>query len=130
MDHLLTSRIVALCIVARGYLFFDEARGQLLRYIPASGVGQGELVEQASMSKQAVQQQLDLLEEEGVIERVPDPNDAKKKYIQYTLLGLEALKEGNAVKQSITARYKKLLGKERMLALMEGLDIIIKTAKA
>ena len=110
---------------AMGYDWFAEARGNLLQHIGSNGIAQLELAARTGISKQAVQQQLDELVHDGIVERVPDPKDARRKRIQLTKAGMEVLEKANFVKMKIETYYEKRLGKEAMAHLKEALSSLI-----
>ena len=106
---------------ARGYGWLAEARGNLVPYIDRTGTAQGLLADRAGMTKQAVQQLLDELVRDGVVERIEDPTDARRKVVRFTRAGRKALDAGNAVKREIEADYVRMLGGKRMAALKSAL---------
>lgn len=107
-----------------GHDWFTEARASLLGYLSRAGSRQSGLIERMGFSKQAVQQLIDGLEAEGVLERVPDPNDGRGKIVRYTAKGLAALADGDAIKFRIEQGYKRRLGAAGMAALMTALSEI------
>lgn len=109
---------------AAGHDWFSEARAGLMGNIPRSGVRQSVLIERVGTTKQAVQQLLDGLESEGIVERIVDPMDARGKYVRYTEKGLQALRDGDRVKQEIEARYVEILGEDRFAALTDALQAL------
>ena len=117
-------------MTARGYVWFGEARGTLLAYISRNGTGQTELVNKSGMTKQAVQQHLDGLVEDGVIERAPDPIDSRRKLIRFTRQGLRSLAAANEVKQAIEADYRRTLGDAALDDLKQALALIIAAESA
>lgn len=112
-------------MVARGFSWFGEARGNLVQHIGRNDIAQTALAAKAGMTKQAVQQHLDDLVRDGAIERVPDPNDARRKIIRFTALGFEAMTVANDVKRNIEDEYRQLIGAEAMHGLTEALRSII-----
>ncbi|WP_395448020.1 MarR family winged helix-turn-helix transcriptional regulator [Aminobacter sp. UC22_36] len=104
-----------------GHGWFSEARASLLGHIPRRGIRQVALIERAGISKQAVQQLLDGLEAEGVIERLPDPQDKRGKLVHYTAGGLAALGDGDRIKLEIERGYRERLGQGPFEALMAAL---------
>lgn len=106
---------------AAGHGWFSEGRAGLLGHIPRRGTRQAALIERMGISKQAVQQLLDGLEAEGVIERTPDPEDKRGKFVRYTSKGLAALDDGDHIKIDIEKRYRERLGEGSFEALMAGL---------
>lgn len=104
-----------------GHFWFTEARAALLGHLARKGARQSALIDRMAISKQAVQQLLDGLEAEGVVERLPDPQDGRGKLICYTQKGLAALRDGDRIKREIERRYVERLGQARFAALMDAL---------
>ncbi|MER9139945.1 MarR family transcriptional regulator [Mesorhizobium sp. M0830] len=104
-----------------GHGWFTEARAGLLGHIARAGIRQSALIERSAISKQAVQQLLDGLEAEGIVERLPDPQDGRGKLVRHTRKGLDALRDGDRIKMEIERRYVSRIGEERFTALMGAL---------
>ncbi len=112
-------------MVARGHPVFAEARGALIRHIGSDGISQVALANKAGISKQAVQQHLDELAQEGYVTRSVDPRDARKKQITLTAKG-DALSEiANEVKLDIESHYTALVGEAGFAQLKAALAAII-----
>ncbi|MBL4786282.1 MAG: MarR family transcriptional regulator [Cohaesibacteraceae bacterium] len=112
-------------MVENGYMWFGEARGKLIQYIRFSGTPQTELALKTSMTKQAIQQHLDDLVKDGIVERISDPADARKKLVKLSVAGMEAFRTANKAKREIEQRYEARIGKEGMMALRRALELII-----
>lgn len=112
-------------MVARGHLWFGEARGNLIQHIGPNGIAQSQLNAKASMTKQAIQQHLDDLMKDGIIERVQDPNDARKKLVRLTTIGCKAHEDGNQIKREIEEGFARLVGDQNMKSLKQSLATII-----
>lgn len=112
-------------MVARGFGWFGEARGNLVQHIGRNGIAQTALAAKAGMSKQAVQQHLDDLVRDGAVERVPDRDDARRKIIRFTALGFDAMTVANDVKRDIEDQYRQLIGADAMDGLTDALRAII-----
>jgi DNA-binding MarR family transcriptional regulator len=97
-------------MAARGYPWHLGARGDVLAHLGPSGISQTALTERMGLSKQAVQQLLDLLEADGVLRRDPDPADKRARRVVLTDLGLTDFAERNKVKRAIEADYRNRLG--------------------
>lgn len=113
-------------MIARGHQWFGEARGNLIQHIGPNGIAQSGLDAKAAMTKQAVQQHLDDLVKDGVIERIQDPKDARKKLVRLTALGCKAHEDGNQIKRKIEEDFARLIGKKAMKSLKQSLAAIIK----
>lgn len=109
----------------RGFPWHGEARGRLLRYIHRDGVSQAELVEQSNSTRQAVQQLLDELEQEGIVTRTPDPADARKKVIVLTAQGQHVVDQASIVKEQVEQEYQQALGVDHFRSLKAALNVII-----
>lgn len=106
---------------AAGHGWFTEARAALLGHLSRKGTRQSALIEKMAVTKQAVQQLLDGLEDEGVIVRVADPEDGRGKLVRYTEKGVAALRDGDRVKRAIERDWVQRIGTERFDALMLAL---------
>jgi len=111
-------------MVSRGFIWFGEARGGLVQHIGRNGLPQAGLAQKAGLSKQAVQQQLDDLVADGVVARVSDPGDARRKLIQLTPEGLRAFEVANTIKRAIEKDYRRLLGDQAFESMKRALGRI------
>lgn len=111
-------------MVERGCPWVAEARGALMQHIGPSGTSQQAIVEKSGLTKQAVHLHLDDLVQDGIIERLPDPQDARKKRVQLTPKGLESQHIANEVKQEIEQSFEALLGPKRHQEFRAALRIL------
>ncbi|MGV8831977.1 MAG: MarR family winged helix-turn-helix transcriptional regulator [Devosia sp.] len=109
-------------LVARGHEWMTQAQGGVVGHLRNAGVPQSELAALLDVSKQAVQQHVDALVAIGVVERVPDPSDARARIVRLTGKGTAALVDSNAIKLAIEARYRAVLGSDGFAALERALD--------
>ena len=109
-------------MVALGHGFMAEARGAVIGHLRPTGAPQAAIAAALGISKQAVQQLIDELEAEGVVSRVPNPDDARGKLVVLTTRGAEAIRAGNRVKQRIEQSYRARLGEARFNGFMDVLD--------
>ena len=109
-------------MLRRGYLWITEARGAIIGQLRPGGLPQSALSTALGVSKQAVQQFVDELVEEGAVERVVDPRDARGRIVRLTARGVAFIEEGNAVKREIERSYARRIGKGRLEALNAALD--------
>src|SRR4051812_47364638 len=96
-------------MAAAGFAWFTEARSGLLAHVGPSGVRQADLVRRMGLTKQAVQQIVDELAAEGIVERRPDPGDARGRIVALTAAGFSAAHAANAVKRAIDADQRARL---------------------
>lgn len=99
-------------MVAAGYDWYGDARAGVLPYVSLKGSRQSDIVAGMGLTKQAVQQLIVDLENSGILERVPDPDDGRGKIVRFTEAGLSAHRASTKVKRQIEDRFRKKLGKE------------------
>ena len=104
---------------ARGYPWFGEARSNVIGFVDREGLRQKELVRRMGLSKQAVQQLVDELVEEGIVERRPDPADLRGNIVTFTRAGRAMLRDANIVKLAIEDAYRAKIGDKEFRRLME-----------
>lgn len=111
-------------MVAQGYGVFAEAASGILANIGLAGIGQQALARQMKVTKQATQQFVDALAGQGIVMRLPDPNDARGKIVVLTPAGTALMAEANVVKLAIEADYRATLGEEGFIALQSALKLL------
>ena len=115
----------------RGVAHFGEQMGvdtlraahtNLFPYIEMEGTRLTELANRIGISKQAVGQLVDELEQMGVVERVPDPEDGRAKLIRFVHEnGEPILMRGMAVLGELEAQMQDEIGARRMKHLHDAL---------
>jgi DNA-binding MarR family transcriptional regulator len=111
-------------MVARGHGWFAEARANLLPHLDRGGTVQSLLPARMGVTKQAVQQFVDELVDDGILERRENPADRRSNIIGFTRKGQNVLADANVVKIAIQKRYQARLGKDRFTTLLQCLDIL------
>jgi DNA-binding MarR family transcriptional regulator len=102
------------------------AHDAVLAYLDRDGTRASVLADRARLSRQAITQLTDELEERGVVVRLPDPADGRAKIIQYTP---EALRIFDASRRTIAAlerRWARELGPRTYAALRAGLEQLLR----
>ncbi|WP_299477552.1 MarR family transcriptional regulator [uncultured Roseibium sp.] len=113
-------------MVGHGHTWYAEARGSLMQFLSDEGIAQTTLTERSGLTKQAVQQHLDDLADDGIIRREPDAGDKRRKLVVLTEQGMRALRDATSVKLKIEKEYANALGAEKLDTLKAGLKAIIK----
>ncbi len=93
----------------------------LFPHIALEGTRITELAEKLEISKQAVSQAVDELEQLGVVERVPDENDARAKLVRFTARGRAGLLDGLSILSALEDEYREKIGASSMRALHDAL---------
>ncbi|HEU0035532.1 MAG TPA: MarR family transcriptional regulator [Kofleriaceae bacterium] len=101
------------------------AHTALFPHITSEGVRLTTLAEQVGVTKQAIGPLVDDLEDEGVIERVDDPDDRRAKRIRWTAKGRRALLHGLGVLAALEAEVAAAVGKRRLAELADTLELVI-----
>jgi DNA-binding MarR family transcriptional regulator len=99
-------------MVAKGHVWFKEARAAIIPHIGRKGIGQTELTIRLRLTKQAVQQLVDALVEDDVVERRQDPNDLRGRIVCFTRKGLRVLTDANLVKRQIEQEFESAVNPE------------------
>lgn len=117
-------------MVAAGHAWFGQARGNLMVHIGPKGLRQGDLVDRARLTKQAVQQFVDELVADGILMRGKDDTDARARWISLTPAGAAAMRDADRIKAEIEARWREAIGDQAFDRLDEALRDLIAAREA
>jgi DNA-binding MarR family transcriptional regulator len=101
------------------------AHTALLPHIDHDGTRLTELARRLGVSKQAAGQLVDELEAMGLLERAPDPADARAKLVRFSRRGKRGLLAGLAVLGELEEELRLLLGDAEMSALHGALAAVV-----
>jgi len=101
------------------------AHTALLPYLHPKGTSVTLLAERAGMTKQSMRQLVLDLENQGYIQRVPDPDDRRATLVIFTAEGMRFIDDANKVKKEMEAEYLAILGPDRLEALKDSLISLI-----
>lgn len=107
-----------------GYATIRESHGCVFRFIDAEGSRLTDLADRARLTKQAVGEVVDDLEDLGYVERAPHPVDGRAKIIRLTKLGQEGQRAARRVFADIERDLSERFGEQRMATLREVLEEI------
>jgi DNA-binding MarR family transcriptional regulator len=113
-------------MIEAGYPAFAEARGAILMHVGAQGIGQRELVARTGLTKQAVQQALEILEEEDLVLRSKDRADSRRRIVSRTEAGRAAYAVADRIKLQIEIEIQTEVG---ALQLREFLKVTAQISK-
>jgi DNA-binding MarR family transcriptional regulator len=105
------------------------AHTALFPHVDLEGTRLTELARRVGVSKQAVGQLVNELEEMGVLERVPDPSDGRARLVRFTGGGAGLL-EGLAVLIELERELAGAVGAQRMAGLREALLALLEVVEA
>lgn len=106
----------------------DIARPSVMRlvpHMPAEGIRPTELARRADISKQAVGQTLGFLEERGLVEFAPDPEDGRALIVRMTDVGVEASRLGLEALGRVERDVAERVGADVIAATFAGLREIL-----
>ena len=109
---------------AEGHPQIRNAHGCVFRYIDVDGSRLTELAAQSGLTKQAVGEFVDELEQHGYVHRVPDPIDGRAKIIRLTKRGQDARRAALCIFTDIESEWAERFGDRRIAALREVLEAI------
>ncbi len=87
------------------------------------------LAHEAGMTKQAMGQIVDDLEQLGYVERTPDPDDGRAKIVRFTAEGLDFVRDAAEMLDEIWHEYADLLGAQKLEQLHDMLEELLRGAR-
>lgn len=106
----------------------DRGAGELrpsqalaLLLVDRAGTRLSELAQRAAITKQAMMQLVDDLQEMGCVRRVPDTEDGRAKMVRLTAKGLRLRASSRKSIQAVESRIRRRLGGRRYEALRAAL---------
>ena len=111
----------------RGYLGVSLRHIDLLPHLDAGGTRATVLAERAGMTKQGMGKLVAELEQQGLVERVPDPIDGRAQLVRYSDAGMAFLTVAVEVVHALEGEYLAILGETRFrdlkISLAEVMDV-------
>jgi DNA-binding MarR family transcriptional regulator len=101
------------------------AHTTLLPHVDLEGTRLTDLASRLGVTKQAAGQLVDELVEMNVLERVPDPADARAKLVRFSARGRAGILEGLAVLREMEKGIEDLVGEKNMRVLHASLTAIV-----
>lgn len=120
MAHALDVPLALSNLAARGQV--GAAHVHITRHLPLAGARLTELAQSAGMSKQAMADLVDQCEAWGLVQRGPDPLDARARRIRFTPVGLEWLQAFRLAVQQAEAEFRDQVGAPVATVVALGLE--------
>ena len=114
---------------ARGHTELLPSHQVVFAGIGRDGTRLTVLARHAGMTKQAMGQIVDDLEDLGYVERTPDPADGRAKIVRFTAAGLDFVCDAAEVLDEIWREYAELLGARELDQLQEALHKLLRGAR-
>lgn len=99
-------------------------QARVFQRIAPEGSRLSELAEASQVSKQTIGSIVDQLERRGLVERIPDPADARARLVTITGKGHELIALGTPVVREIEAAWEAHLGAARTRELRRSLTAL------
>ena len=109
-------------LVDRGATELTPSQARALLLVDRTGTRLTELSQRAGVTKQAMMQMVDDLQEMGCLRRRPDPEDARAKMVRLTARGLRQRAMARKAVQTVETRVRRQLGPRRYSALRTALE--------
>ncbi|MFI6320136.1 MarR family winged helix-turn-helix transcriptional regulator [Nonomuraea sp. NPDC050556] len=108
-----------------GFESIRYVHGSVFRYIDPEGSRLTTLAERAGLTKQAIAEFVDDLENHGYLERVADPGDRRAKIIRLTDRGRMAQLAAGRFFADVEQRWARHVGEEQVAVLRHTLEQVI-----
>jgi DNA-binding MarR family transcriptional regulator len=115
------SRRVTVALYERGFTDYRSTYHPIFQWCKPEGSRLTELAERVGVAKQSMAGLIDVLEQRGYVERVPDPTDGRATLIRRTERGWEVNRVARQVVEEIQREWTEALGQERFTALLDAL---------
>jgi DNA-binding MarR family transcriptional regulator len=112
-------------LARRGYEDFRPVHEFAMRAIAAGADNASELGRRLSVSKQAAAKTIAVLQERGYVNREVDPLDARLKRLQVTPLGLDVLRQGEAIFDELREKWEQRIGLAQLDSLETNLATLV-----
>ena len=112
-------------LMETGYTDLRPTHFALLQQLRPEGVRVTELASLAQITKQSMGALVDYVEEQGYIERVPDPRDGRAWLVRLTPRGREVEQVARAAIGELETEWAQYLGNEQFATLRSTLQSLV-----
>jgi DNA-binding MarR family transcriptional regulator len=124
-SRLANERAIARVNAEAGRNVFRGAIANLLPHLDFTGVRISVLAEKVGVTKQAVSKLVAEMAEEGWVELVEDPADARAKLVRFTAKGADGIAQGLGVLMAIERELAAQVGEKKMRELNASLVAVL-----
>jgi DNA-binding MarR family transcriptional regulator len=115
-------------LAEQGHPDVRPSYGFAMQAIGVHGATASEIGRRLGVSKQAAGKTVERLEGLGYVERLDDPNDARRKIVRLTPHGIDVLRRSAEIFDRLRADWARTIGVERMRAVETGLKAVVGNA--
>ena len=110
-----------------GFSDVTRAQGAVFAMIDSEGSRVTDMAHRARISKQGMGQLVASVEELGLVERIPDPDDGRAQLVRMTRRGERAAEVGRRGLMDLEERWRERLGDRRYEAARRALVDVVRT---
>jgi DNA-binding MarR family transcriptional regulator len=114
-------RRVASALIEHGFTDYRPTYQPVFQWCKPEGSRLTELAERVGVTKQSMGEIIDVLEQRGYVERVPDPTDGRAILIRRTPRGWEVNRIAGQVVEQVQQEWAEALGQEQFTSLLDTL---------
>jgi DNA-binding MarR family transcriptional regulator len=112
------------CLGSRGFEGLTPAFSTLIPLLDATGVRSSALAQRSGVTKQAMSQLVQMLEERNYVEQIPDSTDTRAQLVRLTERGVALRAAALEVRLEIQAAAVRALGPRNAKRLQEDLKTL------
>jgi DNA-binding MarR family transcriptional regulator len=109
----------------KGFEGLTPAFSSVIPLLDSTGVRSSALAQRSGVTKQAMSQLVQLLEERNYVEQIPDPTDTRAKLVRLTKRGVALRAAAMEIRLEIQAAAVKALGPRNAKRLRDDLKTLI-----
>jgi DNA-binding MarR family transcriptional regulator len=113
------------CLGRRGFEGLTPTFSSVIPLLDSTGARSSALAQRSGVTKQAMSQLVQLLEERNYAEQIPDPTDTRAKLVRLTKRGVALRAAALEVRLEIQAAAVKALGPRNAKRLQDDLKTLI-----
>jgi DNA-binding MarR family transcriptional regulator len=102
-----------------GFTGLTATHGNVFPYIAPDGSRVADMARRAGVTKQTMAEFVSLLEQQGYVERRPDPIDQRAKLVALTPLGADVVRVAGAAIREAEAQWELVIGPDEMARLRD-----------
>lgn len=115
-------------LAAHGYQDVRPVHDFAMRAIIAGADSASELGRKLSITKQSAAKTIAVLQERGYVDSEADPLDARRKRLRVTALGLEVMRQGEAVFDKLRDQWAQQIGPDQLADFETHLSALVGAA--
>lgn len=104
-------------LAKQGHPGLRPLHGFVFQAIGPDGTTAVELGRRLGVSKQAAGKTIEALERQGYVERLVDPQDARRRLVRLTDRGVDVLRRSAVIFEQLREQWAEVLGRDRLRAL-------------